>query len=98
MFEARDLLRSDTPLKKSKETIKYIGRQLSSRSRSSRIDVAEGSSDGEGSGGSKAGQAVEIEAEEEGFDDIDLRREFCARVLITTQLAGGKWALRVGVG
>ena len=96
MFEARDLLRSDTPLKKSKETVRYIGRQLS-RSGSSTINVAEGSSGGEGPGGFEVGQAVEA-AEEEGFDDTDLRHEFCARVLITTQLAEGKWALRVEGG
>jgi len=84
VFEARDLLRSDTPLKKNKETVRYIGRQLS-RSGSSRIDVTEGNGDSEGPGASKAGQAVDTEAEE--FDDTDLHREFCARVLITTQLA-----------
>mmetsp|Transcript_105971 Transcript_105971/g.306621 ORF Transcript_105971/g.306621 Transcript_105971/m.306621 type:complete len:303 (-) Transcript_105971:72-980(-) len=79
VFEARDLLRSNTPLKKNKETIRYIGRKLS-WSVSSTIDIAEGSSDGQ------AGQAVDTDAEE-GFDDTDLRREFCARVLIATQLA-----------
>ena len=78
VLEARDLLRSDTPLKKNKETVRYIGRQLS-RPVSSRIDIAEGSSDGQ------AGQAEEAE-----FDDTDLRREFCVRVLITTQLAEGE--------
>ena len=92
MFEARDLLRSDTPLVKNKKTLAYIGRKIS-LSGSSRINIAEGSGDGEGPGASEAGQAVEAEAEEEGFDDTDLRREFCARVLITTQLAEGKWAL-----
>mmetsp|Transcript_105958 Transcript_105958/g.306571 ORF Transcript_105958/g.306571 Transcript_105958/m.306571 type:complete len:638 (-) Transcript_105958:72-1985(-) len=87
VFEARDLLRSNTPLKKSKETVRYIVRQLLLQLGSSRINIAEGSGDGEGPGASEAGQAVEAEAEEEGFDDTDLRREFCARVLIATQLA-----------
>jgi len=95
VFEARDLLRLDTPLTKNKKTLAYIGRQLSSRLGSSRINIAEGSSDdSEGPGASEAGQAVEIG--EGDFDDTDLRREFCARVLIATQLSEGKWALRVG--
>ena len=49
--------------------------------------------------GSSDGQAGQANvAKEEEFDDTDLRREFCARVLITTQLAEGKWAMGSGGG
>ena len=56
--------------------------------RSRKINVTEeDAKDGE-SGAPAAGQAGE--AKEEEFDDFELRYEFCARVLITTQLAEGK--------
>ena len=92
VFEARDLLRSDTPLKKNKKTLAYIGRKMS-LSGSARINIAERHSDGEGPGASEAGQAVEDDEEEGG--DVDLRRDFCAHTLIMTQLAEGEWALGV---
>mmetsp|Transcript_83238 Transcript_83238/g.234816 ORF Transcript_83238/g.234816 Transcript_83238/m.234816 type:complete len:96 (-) Transcript_83238:800-1087(-) len=51
-----------------------------------RINVTEeGGEGGEESGTSTGGRAVENEEGE--FDDTELRYEFCARVLITTQLA-----------
>ena len=101
--EARDLLRSDTPLKKHANTVKSIGRALSrGMSSSSRINVTEGAN-GQGPGASKAGQAIETAAEEEkeeeeeqededeeeDDDDAILRRRFCARTLIAMQIVEG---------
>ena len=79
---------------KNTKSVRYIGRSLLPSGRlsgSARINIAEGSGAGEEPGVAEAGEAVE--AEEEEGDEVDLRCEFCARVLITTQLAEGKWTL-----
>ena len=92
VFEARDLLRLDTPLEKNKKTLVYLGRKMSLTG-SSRIKVTEegASGNGEEPSGSAAEVAVEANEGEEGkFDDTNLRYEFCARVLIATQIAEGK--------
>ena len=84
VFEARDLLRLDTPLQKNVKTVAYLGRTLSrSLSTASVISVTEEDGSGGRPGASTAARGVEAEV---NFDEADLRHEFCARVLITTQL------------
>ena len=87
VFEARDLLRLDTPLERNKKTIAQI-RQASKGFRSSRIRIAT-TNDEESNGPAYQNRPIHDQAAngEETNGDLDLRVEFCSRVLITTQLA-----------
>ena len=76
VFEARDLLRLDTPFMRGRKTARWF---ISSVRSSRRVVAEDGVS-------SEAGGDGAIE-DEEVDDHLDLRQRFCSDVLVTTQLA-----------
>ena len=76
VFEARDLLRLDTPFMRGRKTASWF---VSSVCSSRRVVAEDGVSSEVGGNG--------VIEDEEADDNLPLRQRFCSDVLITTQLA-----------